>query len=163
MHSVMQNIDINGALGEDELREQINGMAEREILQEEFIPLIRISDIARFFSSPLGKRMLKAREVYRELPFSRMLPARSISTGVKSDDEQVFIQGIIDVLFRDEDGRLILLDYKTDRDTNHKRAADRHRKQIEVYAEAVEDILGEPVAGCYLCMLQDGSVIPLKK
>lgn len=163
MHSVMQNIDINGALGEDELREQINGMAEREILQEEFIPLIRISDIARFFSSPLGKRMLKAREVYRELPFSRMLPARSISTGVKSDDEQVFIQGIIDVLFRDEDGGLILLDYKTDRDTNHKRAADRHRKQIEVYAEAVEDILGEPVAECYLCMLQDGSVIPLKK
>ena len=162
MHSVMQHIDMSGELGAEGVRLQVEKMAEREILQEKHIPLIRVRDIARFFSSPLGQRMLKAREVYRELPFSRMIPAENISSGVKGDKEQVFIQGIIDVLFRDSEGRLVLLDYKTDRDTNPVRAAERHRKQIEVYAEAVEDILGEPVSECYLCMLQDGSVVPLK-
>lgn len=162
MHSVMQQIDISGPLGEENIRLQVEEMAKKEIFQEKHIPLVRIRDIARFFSSPLGQRMLKAKELYRELPFSRMIPAGKISSGVEDENEQVFIQGIIDVLFRDEEGKLVLLDYKTDRDTNPKRAAERHRKQIEVYSEAVEDILGESVEECYLCMLQDGSVVTLK-
>lgn len=162
MHSVMQQLDLSGDLGEDGIRRQVDKMAEKEIIPEKHIPLIRIRDIAGFFSSPLGQKMIKSLEVYRELPFSRMIPAGSISADIEDDKAQVFVQGIIDVLFRDDDGGLVLLDYKTDRDTNPKRAAERHRKQIEVYARAVEDILGEPVARCYLCMLQDGSVVTLK-
>ena len=159
MHTVMQQLDLRGDLSPEGIRHQLEEMEAREVILPEHIPLIRINDIAGFLRSPLGQRLCRAKEIYRELPFSRMLPAGYVSKAAEGTGEEIFIQGIIDVLFREADGKLVLLDYKTDRDTAPRRAAERHRKQIEVYAGAVREILGEPVAECYLCMLRDGTVI----
>jgi ATP-dependent helicase/nuclease subunit A len=58
--------------------------------------------------------------------------------------ELVLLQGIIDCLFEDGDGRLVLLDYKTDRTKGRtdKELAERYRVQLKLYERAVTDIWG---------------------
>ena len=62
------------------------------------------------------------------------------------------VQGIVDV-FWEENGRLYLLDYKTDRvgraDGKQVLLA-RYRVQLSYYARALSAALGLPVAECYI-------------
>ena len=53
-----------------------------------------------------------AGKLHKEQQFVMGIPAREI--GLVDSDELVVIQGIIDAYF-EEDGELILVDYKTDR------------------------------------------------
>ena len=65
------------------------------------------------------------------------------------------------MLFEDEAGALVLLDYKTDKNTRPAAVREKYRLQIEIYTEAVEAILGRKVAEHCLYLLQDGSVVQL--
>lgn len=70
-------------------------------------------------------------------------PAREVLEE-SSSEEMLLIQGIIDVFFEEEDG-LVLLDYKTDHVRDGKELAERYRTQMELYAEAMECALFQPV------------------
>ena len=58
--------------------------------------------------------------------------------------EVILIQGIIDVYF-EEDGELVVLDYKTDRVQSSKDLKEKYHAQLEYYAEALELLLGKRV------------------
>ena len=66
-------------------------------------------------------------------------------------EETLFVQGSIDLLLTMPDGRLILVDYKTDRINDEERAnpsllakrlGESHRHQLACYAKAIRDLLG---------------------
>jgi ATP-dependent helicase/nuclease subunit A len=57
----------------------------------------------------------------------------------------VLLQGVIDCFFEDENGNLQIVDYKTDRVKDSAELLERHKKQLELYAVAVEKIIGKPV------------------
>ena len=61
-------------------------------------------------------------------------------------DEQVIIQGIIDVWF-EEDGDIVLVDYKTDRveEGNEQMLLDRYQIQMVYYAQALQQITQKKV------------------
>ena len=65
------------------------------------------------------------------------------------------------MLFEEADGKLVLLDYKTDRDTRPARVRERYAKQVELYREAVAGILGRPVKESILYLLHDGTAVTL--
>jgi ATP-dependent helicase/nuclease subunit A len=52
-----------------------------------------------------------------------------------------FVTGSVDLLYRDDDGRLVVVDYKTDRERGEPGAA-RYAKQGELYCRAVGEALG---------------------
>ena len=56
----------------------------------------------------------------------------------------MLIQGIIDAFF-EEDGYMVLMDYKTDAVSDGQVLIDRYSKQLELYAEAIERITGKKV------------------
>ena len=58
--------------------------------------------------------------------------------------EKVILQGIIDAFIMEEDG-IILVDYKTDRVKDEEELRNRYQKQIDLYSEALEQILGKKV------------------
>ena len=72
-----------------------------------------------------------------------------------------YFKEIIDVLFEEEDGCLVLLDYKTDRDTDAERIAARYALQIQLYSEAIEAILGKKIKERYLYLLHDNSIVAM--
>ena len=64
------------------------------------------------------------------------------------------VVGIIDLFFENENGEIILLDYKTDYVTkeNLEEVKKRYKVQLDLYKSAIEDISGKKVAkkGLYL-------------
>jgi len=98
------------------------------------------------------------------VPFSCMLPASRVYAGSDGEtaQEAIMIQGVIDCLFEDEQG-IVLLDYKTDRIAggNWEQAAERHRFQLELYAEAIGAVLGRKVDECYVFFFDGGQSVKL--
>ena len=157
MHSIMQNLDLHGDLTREGLCAQVALMEEKGLIAAGHESAVNYTSIERFCSSAIGKRMKSAARVWRELPFSRMIPVGKVNPAYSESAEKIFIQGVIDVLFEENDGSLVLLDYKTDRDTAPDKIRRRYAKQIELYREAVESILGKPVKESILFLLHDGT------
>jgi ATP-dependent helicase/nuclease subunit A len=155
MHKVMQSLNLSGDLSAKGIVAQIEELARREIISKEHAKLIKAERIAKFFESELGQRLLTAQEYYRELPFSRLIDAQRFF----HVDEKIFIQGIIDLLFKDSAGKWILLDYKTDRDSEN--IGERYQIQIELYAAAIEALLKIKVAEKYLYLLNGGRLVKI--
>ena len=56
----------------------------------------------------------------------------------------LLVQGVIDCYF-EEEGELVLLDYKTDHVHDAQTLVDRYHTQLEYYARALTQITGLPV------------------
>ena len=59
-------------------------------------------------------------------------------------EETVLVQGIIDVWF-EEDGELVVLDYKTDRVFKEEILREKYHTQLDYYARALEQLTGKCV------------------
>ena len=68
------------------------------------------------------------------------LPANRLHSEFPGE-ETVLIQGIIDVFF-EENGRYVLLDYKTDAVRTAQELAGRYHVQLDYYAEALKQSFG---------------------
>ena len=72
------------------------------------------------------------------LPASRLLDPEHVNTGSEAlDKEMLMIQGIIDAYFV-EDGKIVLLDYKTDAVSSMDELWKRYETQMDYYREALE-------------------------
>ena len=115
--------------------------------------------LAYFVGTDLFRRMCRSPRVYRELPFTLAMDTRDL-LGVPSE-ERVLLQGVIDACFREEDG-FVLLDYKTDRvEGDPAQWAERHRRQVELYARALETLTGRPVREKYVVLLNGRACVKL--
>lgn len=167
MHTVMQHLDLQGDLTDRGIAEQLRQMEKAEIIDREQLKKIYRQNIRTFLYSPLGTRLRKSQQVERELAFSRMMSVQEINAvfpGKKlypeSGGETVFIQGIIDLLFAEDDG-LVLLDYKTD-NCSAEEAREKYAVQIELYAAAAQAILQKPVKEKYLYLFHSGTVVNMQ-
>ena len=168
MHMVMQHIDLSRPINDLSLQSLLEQMVEKELLSTEQMEVIDREAIVEFFQSELGCRLLASKNVRREIPFSVSLQAKEVyADWNSSQDEQVLVQGIIDCLFEDECG-LVLLDYKTDTITDRFKEGfekakptlqDRYQVQIQLYAKAVEQILKKPIAEKYLFFFDGGHLL----
>ncbi|MDD4600139.1 ATP-dependent helicase/nuclease subunit A [bioreactor metagenome] len=157
VHYFMQHIDLTGDVSEEGLARQREEMVRRELLLPDQAEGIDLKAAAAFFAAGLGRRLLASPCVRRELPFSLTLPAERFYRDLAVKDEGVFVQGVIDVLFDDPAG-LILVDYKTDRAAEAAALAEKYAVQLNLYAEAVGMILRRPVAEKYLYLFSSGQV-----
>ena len=117
------------------------------------------SSFAYFIETPLFARMRSSQQVYRELPFTLAMDTAEL-LGIESQ-ERVLLQGVIDVCFREGEG-FVLLDYKTDHvEGNPVLWAERHRRQVELYARALETLSGRPVQEKYIVFLNGKACVRL--
>ncbi|WP_347941598.1 helicase-exonuclease AddAB subunit AddA [Peribacillus simplex] len=163
-HLVMQHIDLSKEITIQSIQELIVDLIQRELLTEEQKEAVDPETIVDFFDSEIGQRMQRAGSIRREVPFTMSLPAKEAYSDWAAGDEEILIQGVIDCIFEDEQG-LVLLDYKTDTITGRFASgyegakeilADRYRMQLQLYTRAVEGIMNKKVTGRYLFFF-DGS------
>ncbi|MGQ0519783.1 MAG: UvrD-helicase domain-containing protein [Actinomycetota bacterium] len=82
---------------------------------------------------------------------------REVYVGVPYGDG--VLEGYVDLLYRDDDG-LVVVDYKTDAwrtDADLTAKIERYRIQLHAYARAVAEAVGEPVVRSQLLFLATGS------
>lgn len=143
-HRVMELLDLGE--GAAPVEEQIEGMLCAGRLAPEYARAVPASSIRMFLAADLAKRMAVAERsglLHREQPFVLGLPADELN-GEFPEDELVLIQGVIDVYF-EEDGELVVADYKTDQVENGKELSEKYAKQLEYYARALQRLTGKRV------------------
>ena len=117
-------------------------------LSPEEYGLLNQEKLKKFLDSPLGQLFAKAYKgntLYREQHFMQELEYEKLFPEDGGDNvEKVILQGIIDAFIMEEEG-IILVDYKTDRVKDGEELRNRYQKQIDLYSEALEQILGKKV------------------
>jgi len=176
VHLVMRHLNLGGNLTKESICNQVTDLQKREILTEGQTEVINPDHILAFFESPLGKRMLSAKKIYRETPFLMAVPANEIySCSIERDslygkspaespaftEQTVVVQGIIDCLL-EEEGGLVVIDFKTDfikpGDWERMKALAAHyRIQIEMYARAARSVFMLPIKEKFLYFFGAGS------
>ena len=73
-------------------------------------------------------------------------------------DETILIQGVIDLFFI-EDDQIILIDYKTDKNTYNLK--EKYYMQIELYSLALEELIGKKVKEKYIYSTTDSKFIKM--
>ena len=117
------------------------------------------ANIAYFMGTDLFARLCRSSRVYRELPFTLAMDTGEL-LGVPSE-ERVLLQGVIDACFMEGEG-FVLLDYKTDHVTGDPVLwAQRHRRQVELYARALATLTGKPVTEKYVVLLNGRACVKL--
>lgn len=143
-HTFMENLDFSK---KEELQMQLEELVNCGKMSRDEASAVRLSDIRRFLKTKTGKGMeqaARAGKLHREQPFVLGVPAETIQKEW-SGDETVLVQGIIDAWFEDEDGAVILVDYKTDHIADREKLAERYRGQLSYYAQALEQLTGRTV------------------
>ena len=119
-----------------------------DFLSPEEYGLLNQEKLQKFLDSPLGQLFAKAYKkntLYREQHFMQEVEYEKLFPEDGGDSvEKVILQGIIDAFIMEEDG-IILVDYKTDRVKDGEELRNRYQKQIDLYSEALEQILGKKV------------------
>ena len=140
-----------------------------DFLSPEEYGLLNQEKLKKFLDSPLGHLFAKAYKentLYREQHFMQEVEYEKLfpedgavgevieeATEETTDEavssnasgvEKVILQGIIDAFIMEDDS-IILVDYKTDRVKDGEELRNRYQKQIDLYSEALEQILGKKV------------------
>ncbi|MDO5377709.1 MAG: 3'-5' exonuclease, partial [Clostridia bacterium] len=151
-HRMMRMLDLK-ALSEaksleSELSRQVRLMREDGVVTEAEARAVPEGMLLRLLASPFGVRMLRAEEIRREWAFTfrRRTP----------DGREQLVQGIVDCCFV-ENGRWVLVDYKTDSAADIPGAIARHRPQLDIYAQALAGVTGRPVAEHILYLVRAGA------
>lgn len=142
-----------------DVQRALDALVFRGAVEPEQAETVDVLSVVRFAASPLYARLCGASRVERELPFTRRVPAAEFYPGAA--DETILLQGVIDCCFI-ENGRWILLDYKTDRvppGVPPAAHAKKHARQLALYADALAALTGTPVAERYVVLLTCGEAV----
>ena len=121
---------------------------------------VDLGRVRTFFSSELARRLFASPRVLREYRFTAALPAGAVQPGLsqKEASAPVVLQGVVDCAF-EEEGGLVVLDFKTDRVPDLSALLSRYRSQLQLYRGALSACLGLPVRECVLYSFHLGQSI----
>lgn len=145
-HKVLELLDFSLPPKTGPVKEFLKKLSEEGRLSEEEASQVNAGKLCRFLKSSLAARMRAAQlagNLCREQPFVIGVPA-SVLDAASPEDEMVLIQGIIDVFF-EEDGELVVADYKTDFVKNAEVLISRYQSQLGYYEKALEQITKKKV------------------
>ncbi len=163
-------------LAENGVEEEIGRLTSFGYLDGATAGLVDRKAIRRFLSSPLFDSLKNAGFLKRELRFNVKLPAALFVTEptLKRSlaEESMLVQGVMDCVFLDEEDRLTIVDYKTDRIPRQYRsdpgAAEeyligKHIRQLSYYRLACEKMMCRPADRVLLYSFSLASVIEIPR
>ena len=124
--------------------------------------MIDKAKIKNLLNSELVQRIINSPLVFREEQFSAKLnPSQVFEEYENVDtDAEIIVQGAVDVAF-EENGKLVIVDYKTDRVKDISKLAVLYKKQLELYRLAMEQSTEMTVSKCIICSVYLGEYIKL--
>lgn len=149
-HRVMELMDFTIALKEEAMEEEVMHIRQNAVeglrIAEADDALVSHYKVMNFMRTELAERMGIAQQngrLHKEQPFMMGIKANTVSPEFP-DEEDILVQGVIDVYFEEDDG-LVLMDYKTDRVTEADELIKRYKTQLIYYAQALERLTHKKV------------------
>ena len=163
VHLCMKNLNFSRDYSLDDVKKLIDDLEAREIITAKEKDAINPWVIFKFTKSNIWSELKEAKECHKEEAFYINVPAKGVMDTAL--DENILVQGIIDLYYITKDDELVLLDYKTDfvpqkepvpmgqaqKRTGPNGASDeemlinRHKPQLMLYKEALENGLNRKV------------------
>lgn len=143
-HKFMQFSDYAAARAD--IESELARLVDGGFLSEDEGKAVNVSAAKRFFMSSLAERIFASDNVMREKKFAALFPAKFFYPELTDEaaEEKIVVQGIADCVFV-EDGKLVIVDYKTDTGVDAEALLDRYSAQLGIYREALSQALGMPV------------------
>ena len=143
LHLVLQKLDLKKEYSKSDLRSFIDDLCFKKQITENQKGVINIEKLYTILNSEFFRKIRNAKEIKKEIPFYTYIDTKEVYGTENS--ENVLVQGIVDLFFVDEAGRLVLVDYKTDYTVDGSDLVDKYRVQLEIYKKALEEAVGRCV------------------
>jgi ATP-dependent exoDNAse (exonuclease V) beta subunit len=124
-----------------EFTEKLGNILKREL---DVNLMVDVANNIREFEEWIKKRFAPD-EIYREMPF------------LSIDENGSVINGTIDLIIKNRDG-VIIIDHKSDLVENSTESFEKYRKQLSLYAMAIEKKMG-PVLSMGINWIRNGEVV----
>ena len=146
IHLCLQKMKETEEYNLEKITELIEELKDKEIITEIEEQNIDKEKLLEYTNSQLWTELKQAKEIHKEHPFYINIKASRIYNQInKEDDEDILVQGVIDLFFIDKDDKLILVDYKTDYVQNENELVEEYKGQLDLYKEALEQSLNKKV------------------
>ena len=150
MHLCLQILKHKEEYDLEKLKRMVKSLVEKEIILQKEADSVNYNKILEFFKSEIWQEMKEAKLVEQEKPFYFNIKANEIYD-VKSE-EDILVQGIIDLYYINKDDELVLVDYKTDyvENNNEEILKEKYDIQLAIYKKALEKALDRKVDKVYI-------------
>ena len=150
MHLCLQHLDEKVDYDLEKIQNLIEELRAKEIITTKEAESINKNKILEFTKSSIWKELKEAKEIQKEKPFYINIPANTIYE--EKTNENILVQGIIDLYYIDKNDNLNLVDYKTDfvEKGNENSLITKYKKQLELYKKALEKSLEKQVKNTYI-------------
>ena len=143
MHLCIQKLNNKKEYTKEMVNELVEDLQKNDIITQIEKESININKLYEFTKSKLFKELRQAKQVYNEQPFYINISAKQIED--QNPDEPVLVQGIIDLYYINREGKLILVDYKTDYVKTGEELVNKYSEQLKLYKLALEKSLSKKV------------------
>ena len=150
MHLCFQKLNEKKEYTKDNLKNLIDDLVYRKIITPMEGNSININKLYSYTKSDLYNQIKKAKYVFKEQPFYINLTSDEVYGNGLEDN--ILVQGIIDLYFINENDEVILVDYKTDYVEKNKEQEliDKYKKQLDIYKKALEQSLKKNIHKTYI-------------
>lgn len=143
-HRFVQFADYKKA--KTDIEGEIKRLFDNGLLSEAEAKAINRRTVGSFLESALLARILASETVFREKRFIIEVPINEIYENVDDfSEEKVLVQGACDCAF-EENGELVVIDYKTDRIDTEEEFIEKYSSQLMLYKRALELCTGMKVS-----------------
>ena len=150
-HLVLQKLDQKQQYNETKMQKLLDELEQKTIINKKQKQAVNIKKILNFTETKIWKEMQNAVEIQKEKPFYINIKAKEIyNTDI---EESILVQGIIDLYYIGQDGKITLVDYKTDKVKSEIEIINKYKEQLEIYKKALEHALGKKVNKTYIYSL----------
>ena len=162
VHLCMQHLKENIQYDLEMIKELIQNLEQKEIITANEAENINPYPILQFTKSSTWKQLQQAKEIEREKAFYIQVPAKEIYG--QDVEEWILVQGIIDLYYKDKNGKLVLVDYKTDyvEKGEEQELISKYKKQLQLYKYALEEAMNQKVEKTYLYSTYLGKELEVK-
>ena len=161
VHMCMQRLNEKKTYTIEDIKILIEDLVKKEIITENEAKSINPYKVFEFTKSAIWESLKTAKKVYKEKPFFINISAKEI---YKEDlEEEILVQGIIDLYYITQKDEIVLVDYKTDYVEQGKETEliNKYITQLELYKQALEESLQKKVDKVYIYSVYLGKEIEI--
>ena len=148
MHLCVQKMNEKEEYDLLKIQNLIEELRTKEIISSTEADCIDANRLLGYTRSNLWQELKEAKEINKEKAFYINVKASKLYNNISKEmDEDILVQGIIDLYYIDKNDNIVLVDYKTDYVEKGKEEllVEKYKEQLNLYKEALEKSLNTKV------------------
>ena len=164
MHLCVQKMNEKEEYDLLKIQDLIEELRTKELISSTEADCIDANRLLEYTKSNLWQELKEAKEINKERAFYINVKASKLYNNISNEiDENILVQGVIDLYYIDKNNNLVLVDYKTDYVERGKEdiLVKKYKEQLRLYKEALEKSLNQKVSKVGIYSLYINQFIPI--